>query len=400
MNENSGTTPRRLSRSSSNKVIAGVAGGLADYTGLDPVIFRIGFIALAVAGGSGLLMYLLAWLVIPAEGSPAAPASGLIERARRGRWLPLALIAIAVIILIESLGSWGGPGLWAVALIAVGIALLQDEPDEIVVPSSYEAHSPAAGVPATPAARAARVRRRRSPLGLYTLGATLLAVACAVAIAGTEVVEMDLGQFLGLAVLVIGVGLTIGGWWGRARWLVLPGIALIPLMLAASVIDVPLKGSLGGSEFYGGDGVPVKGSYELLAGSLYLDLSRHEFGPEPTEIDIDFVAGDVDVWVPPGVRVTTTGELDAGVVDLFGESHEGSDIDLGGTHTKPGLTEGELILHVRGGLGSFDTSWANWVDDEIRRRMDRREKREEANDGKSSGPAGGGGKNKNDGRAG
>ena len=395
MNEDSGTTTKRLTRSSETKVIAGVAGGLAEYTGLDPVIFRIGFIALAIAGGSGLLMYLLAWLVIPEEGSSAAPASGLVERVRRGRWFPLALIAIAVIILIETLGSWGGPGLWAIALIAVGIALLQDEPDEIVVPSSQEAHSPAAGAPAAPAARAVRVRRRRSPLGLYTLGAALLAVAGAVALAGMDVVDMDLGQFLGLAVLLIGVGLTIGGWWGRARWLVLPGIALIPLMLGASVIDVPLKGSFGSSEFYGGDGVPLKRSYELLAGSLYLDLSRHHFGPEPTEVDIDFVAGNVDVWVPPGVRVTTTGELDAGVVDLFGLGHEGSDIDLAGTHTKPGLTEGELILHVRGGLGSFDASWANWIDDEIQRRMDRREKREEANDGKNSG-TGGGGEKQND----
>ena len=393
MNENSGTTPKRLTRSSSTKVIAGVAGGLAEYTGLDPVIFRIGFIALAVAGGSGLLMYLLAWLVIPEEGSSAAPASGLIERVRSGRWLPLALIAIAVIILIETLGSWGGPGLWAIALIAIGIALLQDEREAPAAatrePLDADASRATDVAHVTNAAPALteprpRVRRRRSPLGVYTLGATLLVVATAVALTEADVFDMDLGQFLALGLVMLGAGLIVGAWWGRARLVVLAGFLVVPFMLTASILHVPLRGEVG-DRYISGSNVQLEEKYELLAGKMQLDLSEHRFGTEPTEIEIDFVAGDVDVWVPPGVHVTTTGTLDVGVADLFGKNQEGSRIDLTGSHDKPGLTEGELILHIRGGFGSFDLSWANWIEDQKQKLLDRIEQRKEAADGTGSG---------------
>jgi phage shock protein PspC (stress-responsive transcriptional regulator) len=385
MNEGSGTTQRRLSRSSSSKVIAGVAGGLAEYTGLDPVIFRIGFIALAIAGGSGILMYLLAWLVIPQEGAATAPASGLIDRIRHGRWVPIVLIGVAVVILIESIGAWGGPGLWALALIAVGIALLQDEPEPAETIPTQETRSLAAGAPAVPAARVPRTPRRRSPLSAYTLGATLLAVAIAVGLTGADVFEMDLGQYLGLALAVLGAGLVVGGWWGRARLLVLAGLFVVPFMLAASIIDVPLRGTLG-SRWIDGRNHQLQDSYELLAGSLQLDLSRHRFGPEPTEVDIDFVMGDVSVWVPPGVAVTTNVTMDAGRADVFGEGREGTDIFLNETDRREGLTEGELILNVRGGVGSFDTTWAYWWERDQQRRL-RQEQREEATkDGAGSNP--------------
>ena len=59
---------RRLERSGSDRKIAGVAGGLARYFDLDPIIFRIGFIILTVLGGSGLLVYVAGWLILPEEG--------------------------------------------------------------------------------------------------------------------------------------------------------------------------------------------------------------------------------------------------------------------------------------------------------------------------------------------
>ncbi len=63
-------TARRLVRRRDGKVIAGVAGGLGDYFGVDPVIFRIAFVVAALAGGTGIIAYLAAWLLIP-----AAPAN-------------------------------------------------------------------------------------------------------------------------------------------------------------------------------------------------------------------------------------------------------------------------------------------------------------------------------------
>ena len=62
-------TPRQLYRSTHNRVIAGVAGGLGEFLNLDPTLIRLGFILLTVFGGSGFLIYILMWLLIPATGS-------------------------------------------------------------------------------------------------------------------------------------------------------------------------------------------------------------------------------------------------------------------------------------------------------------------------------------------
>ena len=58
---------RRLRRSKTNKVIAGVCGGLGEYFNIDPVIVRIILLILVLGAGTGVLAYLIAWLVIPEE---------------------------------------------------------------------------------------------------------------------------------------------------------------------------------------------------------------------------------------------------------------------------------------------------------------------------------------------
>lgn len=57
----------RLYRARADRVIGGVCGGLGAYFGIDPVIVRVLFVALAIWGGFGVLIYLLLWIVIPPE---------------------------------------------------------------------------------------------------------------------------------------------------------------------------------------------------------------------------------------------------------------------------------------------------------------------------------------------
>lgn len=59
----------RVRRSKSDRVIAGVCGGLGSYFGVDPLWFRLAFGVLAIGGGAGILLYVIAWLVIPETGS-------------------------------------------------------------------------------------------------------------------------------------------------------------------------------------------------------------------------------------------------------------------------------------------------------------------------------------------
>ena len=78
---------RRLERSRSDRMLAGVSGGLARYFEIHPAIFRVGFVVLTLLGGAGLLIYAAAALVMPDEGKagldrhggapqPARPARG------------------------------------------------------------------------------------------------------------------------------------------------------------------------------------------------------------------------------------------------------------------------------------------------------------------------------------
>ncbi|MFH0966384.1 MAG: PspC domain-containing protein [Methanobacteriota archaeon] len=59
--------PKRIYRSRSDKIIAGICGGLGKYLDIDPVFIRIIFIILVLTVGSGLLIYLIAWILIPLE---------------------------------------------------------------------------------------------------------------------------------------------------------------------------------------------------------------------------------------------------------------------------------------------------------------------------------------------
>ena len=64
-NVNKKPEPKRLYRSRKDKIIAGVCGGIGEYFKIDPVIIRLLWILLIFAGGSGILAYLVAWIIIP-----------------------------------------------------------------------------------------------------------------------------------------------------------------------------------------------------------------------------------------------------------------------------------------------------------------------------------------------
>ncbi len=58
---------RRLNRSKTEKMLGGVCGGLAGYFNIDPTIVRLAFVAAALLGGPGLLVYVILWIITPLE---------------------------------------------------------------------------------------------------------------------------------------------------------------------------------------------------------------------------------------------------------------------------------------------------------------------------------------------
>lgn len=152
---------RRLERSRSDRKIAGVAGGLAQYFDLDPIIFRIGFIILTVLGGSGLLVYVAGWLILPEEGKDESIAAEVLRNRREKPWalIGLGLLALAGLILLGSNDLWpSGDGIWIVLALVGGIILWRQR-------------------------RAERGRRRVLPIVLGVLAALIVAAVASGAVA-------------------------------------------------------------------------------------------------------------------------------------------------------------------------------------------------------------------------
>ena len=80
MNINNGS--KRLYRRRQGRIVAGVCAGLAAYLGVDPNLIRLAFAVLAVFGGGGVLLYLVAWAVIPEEGEGASIVESLVNKRR------------------------------------------------------------------------------------------------------------------------------------------------------------------------------------------------------------------------------------------------------------------------------------------------------------------------------
>jgi phage shock protein C len=59
--------PKKLYRSVKNKMLGGVATGLGEYLNIDSTLVRLGFVALALMGGPGIVIYIIMWLVVPQE---------------------------------------------------------------------------------------------------------------------------------------------------------------------------------------------------------------------------------------------------------------------------------------------------------------------------------------------
>jgi phage shock protein PspC (stress-responsive transcriptional regulator) len=124
----------QLRRSTTDKVIGGVAGGLARYSGIDPLLWRVGFVALAFAGGTGVLVYLLLWLLMPAApGAPAGfpvAAEPAVPAGPRspvpGVTVAAVLISVGVLALLSRLTDWDpGPRVFlGTALLVVGLGLV------------------------------------------------------------------------------------------------------------------------------------------------------------------------------------------------------------------------------------------------------------------------------------
>ena len=100
--------PKRLFKSRTNKIIAGVCGGLAEYFDVDPVIMRVLFVLLAFFGGSGFILYIACAIIMPKQmidiAGMQAPVQSRSTNARK--LFGIALIVGGTIVLFSNLGMF------------------------------------------------------------------------------------------------------------------------------------------------------------------------------------------------------------------------------------------------------------------------------------------------------
>lgn len=135
---------KKLNRLRNDRVLAGVASGLARHFGTDPVIIRVLFIVLALAGGSGVLAYIVLWAIVPEEpfqfksfgesttDATGSPTNETVDKSTTDKEATKgSVIAGGVLILLgslflaeEFLPSFDFSKFWPLLLIGIGVLLL------------------------------------------------------------------------------------------------------------------------------------------------------------------------------------------------------------------------------------------------------------------------------------
>lgn len=323
-----------MERRSDDKMIAGVASGVADHFGWDPSLVRLGFLASLFLGGAGLVVYLVAALILPVEGEPGLP--DWRQRLRDLPAWPLVTGAVVLGLIVLSAGTWADhPGpLIALGLFGAGALLLHESvprrPRSTTPPSE-----PLEGDPTVPAMRATAktevIKKRREPssLGLFTVATSLLLAAAAWGADRLDIVDMEPGRYFALTLLVFGGGLIVGAFVGRGRALIPLGLLLLPVVLLAGLINVPLRGYFGERHYAMGATLRGTHSFEMLAGDTTLDLSQATHS-DNAHMHMTMAVGRYTVLVPDDWRVYLDVRMQAGRVETSARSEEGVDLDVVG----------------------------------------------------------------------
>lgn len=343
----------RIRRSTTDRKVAGVAGGLGRHLDVDPLLLRVAFVVLTFFGGAGLIVYAAGWLLVP-EDDGSEPAVRLEDRTR-GVVLAVVGVIAGVSIVAELAGNAWGPWFpWQLVVVAVVAAVLLSRRDGgYPAPTSPGASvtggpvgpagAPVGGAPGAPgpawgpppAVPVVRDPRRRGPLLLWT---TLALVAIAegilmsVDLAGATIAD---GAYPALALGIIGAALVLGAFFGRGGGLVLVGLLVVPVLLISTLED-----RIGGDPLREtpDTAASVDPEYRMGVGELVLDLTEVADLEEldGRVLDIAVQVGRIEVILPeegltveasariggPG-EITVFGEERGGIETLVREDHDG-----------------------------------------------------------------------------
>ncbi len=351
-----------LRRSRTDRKIAGVSGGIGRYAGIDPLIVRILFVVLAVFGGSGLLLYALGWLLVPEDGETESEGERLFHgRSNSSLSTVLAIVVVLVVglaatgTLLDSGPGLGGLGVLIVVSVLVVLLLRNGNRPPVAAPTSAEqptapapepgaygqtpgtaysapaaytpmssSYAPTAPLPPPPGGPGYPVYapppppppappKERSILGRVTLCLALIVVGLLVGWNAATDSDVPARVVIAAALAVVGGGLLVGAFIGRARGLVVVGVVLVLLASVASISGVQVRGGVGDRTWDPQTVGQLRSEYKLGIGEATLDLSALDLSTAGRQrVEVRHGIGDLLIVLPADAVVLVNAEVRAG----------------------------------------------------------------------------------------
>ncbi|WP_329107293.1 PspC domain-containing protein [Micromonospora sp. NBC_01699] len=470
-----------LVRPREGRYLAGVCAAIGRATNTDPILWRVLLAVLGFFGGIGVLVYVAAWLIIPAEGDSASPVESMLGRGRSSM-SPVTVIVLGLLVAVmfglivtdsfraimlgaailiggalllnrnargaggatgtpppapagptypPAYGATAGPAPYGPYGPATGATAAESYPDWYrpataaqpagpapvyggasgpaypgtsgpatmpsppmppsgpapgwpgaaypapggapggPVPGGYRPpfapHGPYAGgvgeppgyrpgaAPTTRRGKPPKPPRERSPLGAATFSLIFVALGLVVILDVGNRIEVTPATYFAAALITIALGLLVGAWFGRARWLIALGLvatAALGISSVAQSID-PAGGPSGTTVWTPTSVEELATRYETTFGDGTLDLSSVDFTDRDVQVTVQVNFGKLRVVVPADVDVTTNADVNAGDARIFGDRWSGVNnpsrqvTDLGADG--PGGGNLRLFLHVNAG---------------------------------------------------
>jgi phage shock protein PspC (stress-responsive transcriptional regulator)/predicted membrane protein len=393
---------RNLRRSNDDRVIAGVCGGLGRHTGIDPIVFRIVLVALAVFGGIGLVIYALAWLLVPEDNATTSEAHRLFQGGFAPTLAAVVIGVVGIVVLIDFADHWAN-GRWPLLIIAavVVVVLLSRRagtshapnpvngptggfygpspnpaqpgpaqptaaPFAAAPPIGYTAPHytvplgpPAGFAPSRPIYVSAPPKPPKPPrppsiLGPLALSVGVVVIGALFALDAAHTINISAQAVLAAALLTVGIALVIGAWIGRARALIAVGVVLTVALAVTAALDVPLRGGIGTHNDAPAAVSDLPAAYHLGIGNQTIDLTQLKTGGKTVHIVASVGLGELRVFVPGDAVVKAHGRVGAGDLRLLGADTNGTHLNRTVVGSPDGPTvagAGELDLDLRVGVG-------------------------------------------------
>lgn len=322
-------------RTTDDRVVAGVCGGLGERLRIDPVGLRVVFVLSAVVWGLGAIAYGLLWWRLPEVDAPTTNGVRPLRTRSLALSLGSAALVAAGVLMLRSTGVLP-PDLFVLpgALAAIGVTLVWGQHplrplQRTALPGvgNKEAEPPEVDPDAGPEevlteksdsqGRVRRSQRVAAPFGSTTLGGVLVVAAGATLSDRAGWIDVS-WRLMGAGALVVVGGVLVGGAArGRPAGLMGIGAALMISLVAGTVFDVPLGSGLARRDLRPPTVDQLASEYRLTAGTLTLDLS--DVASEPVDLDLSLSvwAGSISVVVPLGTEVRVEAGAGLGSVQLF-----------------------------------------------------------------------------------